>query len=84
MNQSDPKEHRARDAATLLVIGSFFALLAVLVLLGSFWAEELDFPVVVNVAAGVLLMLVGLGMVLMSRRLRRRPIVSTSTDEGDQ
>ena len=84
MSQSDRKAHRARDAATLLVLGAFFTVLSVLVLLGSFWSEKLDFPVVVNIASGVLLMVVGLGMSLMSWHLRRQSITSKSTDEEER
>ena len=78
MSESKLKSHRERDAVTFLVIGSFFVILSVLVGVGSFWAEALNFAVAVNIGASVVLLLVGVAMVLASRWLRR---FASSTDE---
>ena len=67
-------EYRGRDAASLVIIGGFFVLLAVLVLLGSFaagGAEVESAARIVNLAAGVILLLIGIALVFVSRRLRR-------------
>ena len=72
MGDSSLESLRERDAVTLLVIGSFFSLLAVLVALGSFWAETADFTVAVNLGASGVLLVIGVVMVLTSRRFRRR------------
>lgn len=71
MSQGQRNQHRQRDAASLLVMGGFFMLLAILVLQGGFWARGLTFPSIVNLAAGAVLFLVGLGMYEIGRRWRR-------------
>ncbi len=77
-------EYRSRDAASLLMIGGFVVLLAVLVLLGSFAAGGAQLAAaarIVNLAAGVVLLLIGIALVLVSRRLRR-PKHSTGDSGG--
>ena len=65
-------DHAERDAASLKILGFFFTVLGVLVLLGTFWSLDNTRAVVVNVASGALLTLVGLGMIAFARRSRRR------------
>lgn len=52
--------YRRRDADSLFVIGCFFIVLAIAVLVGTHWAET-ERARVVNVVAGGLLLLIGLG-----------------------
>lgn len=65
-------EHRRRDAEALTIIGAFFALLAVLVLVGVIWHDRGP-GLPVGIGAGLLLLLVGVGAVAIGRRLRRVP-----------
>lgn len=69
MTQTSTQQYRSRDAASFLVMGSFFVVLALLVLLGTFWSEDFSFPVVLNVVSGVVLLLVGLGLLTLARRV---------------
>ena len=69
MSHSGLESLRERDAVTLFVIGTFFSVLAVLVGVGSFWAEKLDVTVAVNVGASTVLLVIVLVMVITSRLL---------------
>lgn len=62
---------RQRDALSLLMVGGFFALLALLVLVGTWWTLERPRAAAVNVVAGMLLLGIGLGMMAAGRRLRK-------------
>lgn len=64
-------DSRLRDAWSLLMVGGFFALLALLVLVGTWWTLERPRAAAVNVVAGLLLMAIGLGMIAAGRHLRR-------------
>lgn len=63
-------ELRARDAISLIMLGAFFCVLAVLVLSGSFWAIGRPHAMIVNIGAGMLMLLVGGGMMWAGKRLR--------------
>lgn len=63
-------QYRQRDAASIFVLGLFIATLGLLVLLGSLWIEGQRHALIVNLAAGGLLFLIGLGMLFVARRLR--------------
>ena len=62
------KEARQRDAEILRVLGSFFSLMGVLVLIGTFWALGKTSAVVVSICSGSVLLAIGL---VMLRRLGR-------------
>ena len=64
-------ENRARDATSFLLLGSFFSILATLVLIGTLWTLDRPRAVVVNLAAGGLLLLIGLVMLYAGRRVQR-------------
>lgn len=81
MSHSGLESLRERDAVTLFVIGTFFSVLAVLVGVGSFWAEKLDVTVAVNVGASTVLLVIGLVMVITSRLLRRRRVSQRQSQE---
>ena len=66
-----------------MVMGGFFAVLAVLVLAGTFWADDFSFPVILNVIAGVLLLLIGLSLVAFSRRASKGPAESDADSPPD-
>lgn len=67
---SESLESRRRDALSLLLVGGFFALLAVLVLIGTWWTLEKPRAAAVNVVSGLVLLAIGLGMVGAGVHLR--------------
>ncbi len=71
MSENNNEQHRERDAASLTIIGGFFAVLSVFVLIGTFFEDRIHAQVV-NVAAGLILLLVGVGMIAFGRRLKNR------------
>ncbi|MBL9122933.1 MAG: hypothetical protein JNG90_04830 [Planctomycetaceae bacterium] len=64
-------ENRARDATSFLLLGSFFSILATLVLIGTLWTLDRPRAMVVNLSAGGLLLLIGLIMLYAGRRVQR-------------
>ncbi len=64
-------ENRARDSTSFLLLGSFFSLLAMLVLIGTLWTLDRPRAMIVNLAAGSLLLLIGLIMLYFGRRVQR-------------
>ena len=71
MSPSSQSEHRQRDSASLLVLGAFFMLMGILVVMGPLWVDGFDFPQLVNMLAAGALFLTGLGMCEIGRRGRR-------------
>ncbi len=67
----DRAEYRDRDGTSLKIIGGFFSLFSILVLVGTFW-EKRSHGIVVNLTAGFLLLSIGLGMFFVGRRMSRR------------
>ncbi|MBX7166582.1 MAG: hypothetical protein K1X74_09575 [Pirellulales bacterium] len=59
-----------RDATSLLMLGAFFAAMGVLVLVATYWTVGRFHAMVVNVCAGTLLSLIGIGMYSLGRRQR--------------
>ncbi|HEO72677.1 MAG TPA: hypothetical protein ENN80_15575 [Candidatus Hydrogenedentes bacterium] len=68
--EHDPK-HLKRDSESQTMLGIFVTVLSVPVLIGTFWAENTR-QVVVNIAAGVVLMLIGIGVTTWGRVTARR------------
>lgn len=68
--QSVLAEQRQRDAVSLLMLGAFFSVLAVLVLVGTYWTVGRTHAMVVNLGAGVTLLAVGLAMLWAGRRVQ--------------
>jgi hypothetical protein len=64
-------ENRARDATSFLLLGSFFSVLATLVLIGTFWTLDRPRAMVVNLIAGGVLLGIGLFMLYLGRRVQR-------------
>ncbi len=64
--------NRQRDVMTLRVLGSFFAIMGVLVLIGTYKAVGNPAAMVVNIASGVVLGIIGIGMIQISRRMSRQ------------
>ena len=58
--------HTKRDAEILLVLGIFLVVLAVPVLIGTIWAEG-AVPMLINVAAGLIVGGIGVAMILRGR-----------------
>lgn len=71
MPDNNHEQHRERDAASFTIIGGFFAVLSVFVLIGTFF-EDRGHGQIVNVAAGLILLIVGIVMLGLGRRLRNR------------
>ena len=68
--EHDPK-HLRRDAESQTMLGIFVTVLSVPVMIGTFWAESLR-QIVVNLAAGVILMAIGIAVVAWGRVTARR------------
>jgi len=66
--EPETTDYRERDAASIKILGFFFTLLGVLVLVGTFWTLHNIRAVTVNLASGAVLTLVGLGMMYFARR----------------
>ena len=74
----DQTDYRQRDAASFLMLGTFFAVMGSLVLVGTFWTLERMHAMVVNLVAGLLLLAIGLGMLALGARARRRISASSA------
>ncbi len=72
MSDDQQQMHRRRDAETLKIIGGFFAILAVLVLIGVIWHDSGE-GLAVGIGAGVILLLIGLVSVRIGMHLGRGP-----------
>lgn len=64
------QEQRERDAISLLMLGGFFSVLAVLVLIGTYWTVGRWHAMVVNLGAGATLLVVGIVMLWIGRRIQ--------------
>ncbi len=67
----DAASHRRRDSEALTIIGGFFMLLAVLVLIGVVLEHEHQMGLIVGAIAGVLLLIIGGLTVYIGRRLSK-------------
>lgn len=63
---------RQRDASSLFVLGLFFTVLGVLVLIGTVWTRKDMHAAVVNASSGLVLVAVGIGTIGIGRRMARR------------
>ncbi len=77
-------ENRARDATSFLLLGSFFSILAVLVLFGTLWTLDRPRAVIVNLSAGGLLLVIGLIMLYAGRRVQRSRIRAAQRRESER
>lgn len=69
---NQPTDHHAkRDAETQTVIGLFVIVMSIMVLIGTFFAVR-PHAMVVNVVAGLVLLAIGIGMVVLGRKTRKR------------
>jgi hypothetical protein len=59
---------------TFFLLGGFFAVMAVLVLVGTWWAVGRYHAMIINLVAGILLLVIGVGMISYGFYLRRKPI----------
>ena len=73
-NQSD---YRERDVATLRALGSFFSLMGVLVLIGSFEAVDNRPALFVSCVSGSTLLGVGVAMLWKGRQMQKRATEKT-------
>lgn len=65
------QENRQRDIATLRVLGIFFFVMGMLVLVAVYEAIGNTPAMIVNVLSGLTLGTIGTGMILISRRMAR-------------
>ena len=72
MAQPSQTDNRERDIATFKVLGIFFAIMGVLVLVASYQAWGNMPAFIVNVCSAFVLLFVGTGSLWISRRLARR------------
>lgn len=71
-SELETTDYSERDAATLKILGFFFAILGSLVLVGSYWSLENPRALIVNLASGTLLTIIGLGLMAFVRRSKRK------------
>ena len=71
MQEHELAELRRRDAGTLAVLGIFFCVLGVLVVIGTYWTIGHTHAMIVNLGAGLATISVGVAMLLVSARLRK-------------
>jgi len=67
----EPVCHRHRDAMSMKILGSFFIVLSLLVLLGVLWELGNFRAIVVTLICGSTLLSVGVGMVVVGRRIAK-------------
>jgi uncharacterized membrane protein YeiB len=68
---ADSKDLAGRDRAIFRMMGGFFSAFALLTLVGLFW-KQTSAERVVNIAASLILLGVGLGAFRLAARVRRR------------
>jgi uncharacterized integral membrane protein len=71
MKDDIQSEHQQRDAESFIIIGSFFVILAIIVLIGTIWSETVP-AAVINVSSGVILLAIGLGGVFWGLHIKRK------------
>lgn len=81
MPPNDNQHDRQRDSVSLIIIGTFFALFSLLVLVGTFWEHRVR-AIIVNIAAGLVLFLIGAGMAGFGWWMKRTN--KTSSSETDR
>ena len=66
----DQTDHAERDAASLRILGFFFTVLGLLVLVGTYWTprDENMRATIVNAVSGGVLTAIGAGTLYISRR----------------
>ncbi len=76
--------NQQRDASSLRVLGLFFTILGVLVLIGTVWTRNDLHAAVVNASSGIVLLTVGIGTITIGRRIGRRKAGNRPPDAVDQ
>lgn len=83
MNETTPQQGPTpRDVETLVVLGLFLTVFAVSVLMGVFWSEGFH-AIVVNIAAGLVLLGCGLGTFLWARSVNKQVKANAESTKGD-
>lgn len=80
MRPNDHEQFRQRDAASLLMMGSFFIVMGVLLMVACFWIDQSK-ALVVNTGAATALLLIGGAMVWRGRVTKAGG--PTDTERGD-
>ncbi|MEO2050096.1 MAG: hypothetical protein ABGX16_26360 [Pirellulales bacterium] len=68
----DTTDHSERDAASLKILGFFFSALGALVLVGTLWSLDNERAVIVNIASGTVLLVIGFGTIVLARRAKKK------------
>jgi len=71
MSPEEQAKHRTRDSETLTILGAFVTVLAIAVIIGTFFAER-PHAMVVNAIAGVVLLIAG-GVLVWRGRVLAKP-----------
>lgn len=73
-DESQQNDYRSRDMVTLRALGSFFAVMGLLVLVGTFEARGNNAAIVVSLLSAATLILIGVVMLLIAQRLKSKAI----------
>jgi predicted phage tail protein len=71
-SEFETPDYSERDAASLKILGFFFSVLGALVLVATYWTLGNKPAVIVNVASGTTLVVIGLGMMVFVRRKSKK------------
>lgn len=66
------RRESARDAASLRLLGGFFLILGLLLLVGIWWSLDDIRAIVVSLTSSGAILAVGVGMIIAARRLKQR------------
>jgi uncharacterized membrane protein YoaK (UPF0700 family) len=66
------QQQRRRDATTFFLLGGFFTSMGLLVLIATLWTVARPHAMVVNFVAGLVLLVIGVGMIAFGGHLWRR------------
>lgn len=75
-------QYTKREAETQMVLGIFLSVIAIPVLIGTFWAET-GRAMVVNAVAGVVLLAIGIGLAIWGR-VTSKKVQSSAGESHDQ
>ncbi len=68
----DTTDHGERDVASIKILGFFFTVLGLLVLVGTFATLDNPRGAIVNAISGLVLATIGAAMLLWAKRARKR------------
>jgi membrane protein implicated in regulation of membrane protease activity len=85
MTSNDHEQYRERDAASLLMMGAFFLMMGMLLLLASTWSFGDQRPFTVTLSAAIALLLIGAIMIWRGRVTKAGgPASDTERSDGER